>query len=155
MVRFRFKLESLSRLRKNKEEITLGIFARAQETLQLKMEEKLKLERSLQETLLRRENLGSTQALNSLSLQLEDEFLTGTKLRITQADRQVVRAERDVEKTRLTYLIAKKERKALETLRDKQEREHQLKSAMHDRKEIEDLIVMRFGMEKEWAENEE
>lgn len=145
MARFRFKFEAVADVRKRAEDQALRVFAQAQQGVQAAVHHKERLLGELNDTLLRREALGS-RPTSGLSFQLETEFITGIKQRIVQADQAIVRANRALQKAMAGYLFARREKKIIETLREKQLHNFKAEQKKREQKELDDLYLMRARM---------
>jgi flagellar FliJ protein len=152
MKRFKFKFAAVLRVRQNREENALRVLGNAQRAYQAELAVKASLLSDLEKSLERREALG-VEAIGIRSFQLEQDFITGTKQRVTRQDQAIVRASRTVEKSLRLYLTARKETKMLEVLREKDFSEFKRVVAKKEQKELDELSAMRFG-KKDSKEND-
>ena len=97
---------------------------------------------NLADALGRREVLG-VQATSPIAFAMENDYITGTKQRIIQADQGIVRATRGVEKALRNYLGAKRQLKAIESLREKHFAEFKRELAKREQKNLDDVYTMR------------
>jgi flagellar export protein FliJ len=143
MRRFRFQLEPLARLRKQHEDQAMRTLGAAQRAYQAGQAYRRSLLAVLEHSLARREGLGAESAASRLDFALENDYISGTKQRIVQADQGILRAQRAVEKALRSYLLARKQTRIIEALREKQFAEFKRDLARRERRELDDLNVMR------------
>jgi len=148
--KFRFKLEPVEKVRRSKENECMRILAQAQSRYQQALQFKAQLSQQLEDSLVRREKLGETPQFIS-AFQLENDFISGQKQRIFQADQFIMRAKRNVEKTLKDFLAAKKQTKVIEKLRENAFDEFKIEVQKKEQKELEELYVMRARLFKESA----
>lgn len=148
MKKFRFKFETLERVRKGKENESLRALAKAQLLHQDCLNAKQKLLTALSESLGRREQLGS-QPIGMVAFQLESEYISGTKHRIGHADQAIFRAKKGVEKALRAYLMARRQTRAIEILREKAFSEYKKERMKYEQKQLDDLYVMRARLNQE------
>lgn len=156
MRKFRFQFETVLHVRRSREQDALAALAAAQRAYQAEVAAKQGLLGELQRGLERREKLGSVPT-PVLSFQLEQEFINGTKSRIVRADQAIVRASRGVEKALRAFLAARKQTRMMEILEEKAYAEFRKELGRRERKELDELMVMRarftgsgpFGLESE------
>ncbi len=146
MMRFRFRFSTLEKVRRSREESALRAFGEAQNKLRNAMNEKLALEGQLNESLLRRELLAQG-SVSVVAYQTENDFIIGLKQRIIQAGNFITRCQRGVEKALRAYLLARRQTRAIEILREKDHQEFKLKLKKREEKELNDLYTMRSQLE--------
>jgi flagellar biosynthesis chaperone FliJ len=122
MRRFRFRFESVEKLKQAREREALRLLGEAQRGLERAKEHQAALYRRLTEALKSREStsekLASAQSESvSALLQSMGAFISGQKVRIAQAEHAILRERRKVEKALRIYLLAKRQLKVIETLR--------------------------------------
>lgn len=152
--KFRFRLEAVEKVRRAKEQDALRGLALAQIKYQETLSHKQWLMEETESALKRREMLATT-AQPVLAYQLENEFITGNKVRIVQADQAIFRARKFVEKALKEVLLAKRAVKALENLREKAYAEFKIEVRKKEQKDLEELYVSRqrlFTEDTEWSE---
>lgn len=150
MKKFRFQFETVLNVRKNREKDALAALGAAQRAYQQELSNKHALQLVLQVALDRRENLGR-EATPALSFQLEQAFINGTKQRIIRADQAIVRASRAVEKALRGYLGARRQTRMIEMLEEKAYSDFRRELARRERKELDELIVMRARIAEQSA----
>jgi flagellar export protein FliJ len=148
MKKFRFRFETLERVRRSRENDALRVLGEAQRRFQQERLRKENLVNELNRSLERREELGAVLRA-PVEFQLETEYISGTKQRIIQADQAILRASRGVEKALRAYLTARRATKALELLREKDYAAFRKALAKQEQKDLDDLYVMRSRMNKE------
>lgn len=120
---------------------TLG---EAQRRYQGELNEKARLQAELARALTDREALGKTPAL-SVDFLLADQFITGGKHRIMRQEQAIFRAQKGVEKCLRAYLMARKQTRMIEVLREKDYEEFKRERARREQKVIDELVVARHG----------
>lgn len=153
MGKFKFRFEAVLKHRKAREEDALRALAQSQRAYQVELAKKSKLLSDLSEALTRRENL-AVEPVGIDAFQLEQLFITGTKQRIIQQDQALVRASRVVEKSLRAYLQAKRQTRTIELLREKHYQEFKKARAKKERKELDEISVMRARLKKDPLEEE-
>lgn len=147
MKRFQFKFATILKQRRTREEDSLRALGAAQRAYQEELNKKQRLLFDLDRAYRRRETLAS-EPIGVLAFQLEDEFIQGTKHRITRQDQAIMRASRGVEKALRTYLHARKQTKMMETLYDKAYAEYRKAKAKEEQKRQDDIAIMRSHFKK-------
>jgi flagellar protein FliJ len=153
MRKFKFKFDTLLKARKNREEDALRVLGEAQRVYQGELARKAGLEKQLEEGLIRRESLGARGTGISAFL-LEQDYITGTKQWIIQAQQAIVRASRGVEKALRTYLHARRQTRVMELIYEKHYVEFKKERAKKEQKELEDFAVMRSRFKSDDEEGE-
>jgi flagellar export protein FliJ len=148
MKKFRFKFESVLKIRQTREEEVLRALGAAQRAYQEELAEKQQILSELDQSLKRREKLGS-EAVTINSFQIEQNFITGTKQRIIRQDQAIVRASRTVEKALRAYLFARRQTRMIEILRDKDFAEFKKAVAKKEQKELDELSAMRTSLNRQ------
>jgi flagellar export protein FliJ len=148
MRRFRFKLEAVEKIRKNREKGALRELAGAQRALQNEKQRKLELESLLHQAHQRRVDLSHATTTRE-DLAVEDNFIQGTKLRIRHTEMAITRATRQVEKCIAFYLHCRKEWKMIDKLREKALQDFKEQERKREAKALDDLYIMRRTLEEE------
>ncbi len=144
MKKFTFKLQTVLDQRKAKEDHLLGELAavRRQEAAEL-----VRLIRLKDELAAARAGLSSAHARNAPAEELgrRDEYLKTKRddVRLQEMTLEAVRCQ--VEAKRREVVTAMKERKVLETLRDKQEREYMAAGARAEQTALDDMASLRHA----------
>ncbi len=142
MKKFKFKFDSILMLRKNKEELILRELVSAQAAYRKTIDEKIKLEKALSDSLLRRERLAQDPVKIDV-FHIEQNFINGTKQRIIGAQKTVLRAAKKVEKIMQSYLSARKQTQQMETLKDRYFEKFKEDLRNYENKQQDDLSIMR------------
>lgn len=143
MKRFQFKFAPILKQRKTREEQALRALGDAQRAYQEELHRKQKLLFDLEQALVRREALGSSEPVGALAFRLEEDFIQGTKARMKRQDQAIVRASKIVSKALRDYLVARKQTRMMEVLKEKAYAEYRRELAKREQKQLDDLSVMR------------
>jgi flagellar export protein FliJ len=154
MKRFKFRFEAVEKVRKTREKESLRALGAAQRELLAARARKDSLVSALQGSLLRRERLGQ-EAVSPTAYVLETDFIQGTKARIIQSEQGITRAQRGVEKAMRVYLLALRQLRAIENLREKMFAEFKRAKAKKEQKESDDLTLMRQAFRPVFAVNDD
>lgn len=154
MKRFRFKLAAVLGIRKNREDDALRSLGAAQRAYQEEISKKAQMVSDLSEALDRREFLG-VEPVGALAFKLEEDFIQGTKYRITRADRDIVRASRVVEKALRVYLQARRQTRMLEILNEKERAEFLKQRAKLEQRNLDDMMIMRERLKTDHGHDED
>lgn len=154
MKRFRFRLETVERVRRTKEQEALRALALAQAKYHEALDAKRRLIEENERALLRREALAKT-AQPVLAYQIENEFISGNRQRLVQSDQAIFRARKFVEKALREVIAAKRALRAIELLREKAFAEFKIALRKREQKEMEEVYLSRprTGEESEWSES--
>jgi flagellar export protein FliJ len=152
--RFRFRLEAVERVRRAKEQEALRALALAQSKYNESLRAKQALLEENNRALNRREQLART-AQPVLAYQIENEFISGNRQRMVQADQSIFRNRKFVEKALREVIMAKRALRAIELLREKAFAEFKQALRKREQKEMEEVYVSRqtTGEESEWSES--
>jgi flagellar export protein FliJ len=148
MKKFEFKLSTVLKVRKKKEEEALMDLVSSRQAYQNEIDRRDSLIVALKESLKRREKLGKDPTFIS-EFKMEQDYITGTKQRIIQVEQSISRAKRTMEKFIGVYLQSKKQYKIIETLRDKAFHEYKIAYEKHLQKESDDFMIMRERLKEE------
>jgi flagellar FliJ protein len=150
MRRFEFKFAAVLKQRKTLEEHALRALGAAQRVHRAEVERKEGLVSELEAALVRRESLG-IEPVGPAAFRLEQDFITGTKQRIIQADQAILRATRGVEKALRAYLHAKKQCRMIEVLKEKAYADYRKARTKFEQRQQDDFAVMRARLRAEIA----
>jgi flagellar FliJ protein len=148
MKRFRFKFATVLEVRKAREQEALVALGAAQRVYQEAQGHKRSLQNQLQDSLGRREKLGE-QAIGIVAFRTEQDFITGTKQRIIQADQAIVRASRGVEKALRAYIATRRQSRMIEVLEDKARLEFKAEQNRKEQKQMDEFNIMRSRFREE------
>jgi len=88
----------------------------------------------------------SSPQKDSLQLILaREEFIKGQGLRIESHRKMMRGLQEDLEEKQEAFLLALRERKTLEKLKEKKKREHQMELARKEALELDEIAMMRAG----------
>jgi len=150
MKRFKFRLEAVETIRKRKEQDALQALGRARQELQAILARKSQLEATLADSLLVRENLANSSA-HSQEFAIVEQFITGTRVRIRQAEQQSARALRLVERATRGYMHARRDCMVIDTIRESDLQDFRKERARAEMKEMDDLSSIRAARERSEA----
>lgn len=120
----------------------------AQRAQQAAIRQKSALVNELNQGLVRRENLAAAPT-DPTVYKLEEDFITGQKQRIGQADQAILRAKRGLEKALRVYIHARRQLRMMEVLREKAHAEYRQHLLKHEKREMDDLSIMRARLHRE------
>ena len=143
---FKFSLEAVLKHRKRLEDEAHVIFAEAQARLTEAKEILQSYYNSIDQN---REDISRLQASNqknAVPLILEKEsFISGQGLRIEQHRKLMRQLIQDLEEKQEAYLLALRERKTLEKLKEKRKREFDMEVARREALELDEIATIRAG----------
>lgn len=145
MKKFRFRLDSVFSLRKSREDAALRALGAAQTAYQAELRVKAKMFEDLAASYERRANY-TDQSVGVTAYSLEEEFMIGQRYRIARQDQAILRAGRNVEKTLRAYLLARRQTRMIEVIREKDFAEWKKQIAKREQREMDELTVMRYRL---------
>jgi len=152
--RFRFRLEAVEKVRRIKEEEALRGLASAQAKYHETLRAKQRILEANDHALARRDALAGTPQ-PVLAFQIENEFISGNRQRLVQADHAILRSRKFVEKALREVIMAKRALRAIELLREKAYAEFKTELRKREQKSMEELYanLPRSEEEFEWSES--
>lgn len=144
MKKFRFRLESVLRVRTLRQEEALRALGEAQRRYQAEMNEKARLQGELLRAFEAREGI-ATQAMTSVDLSLAHDYVVGGKHRIIRQEQAIFRAQKGVEKALRAYLQCRRQTRMIETLREKDYAEFKKERAKREQKLLDEFTIQRHG----------
>lgn len=154
MAKFKFHLESVEKIRIQKEQQMLEELSESQRVYQAKIaDKKLLLQRKHGAFEQKNEMASRDASINEIRLQ--EDFITGLKARIIKADQAILRARRFLEQAMRHYIQARKERMMMDRLKEKALEEFKKEQARIEQKKLDDLITMRARLNHGPLEEEE
>jgi flagellar FliJ protein len=145
MTKFKFSLETVEKVRLQKEEKMLKELSLCQATYQEKIAIKKDLLAKKQGAFVNKNELISRDAkINDIKL-LED-YITGLKQQIIRADQAIIRARRFLDQAMRNYILARRERMMIDRLKEKALEEFKREEARLSQKRLDDLITMRMRL---------
>jgi flagellar protein FliJ len=143
-VKFKFAFEKLLAHKQTLEEIAQKNLAEAQRKLEDAKNELNALYQAVDDVRARSFELERQGGQSQMTGIATDEFIKGQKYRI-EKQKNVVREKMwDVEQRQDELIIAAREKKTLEKLREKKLEEFQLEMKRKEVKEVDDIVTMRF-----------
>jgi flagellar export protein FliJ len=141
---FRFRFETLSRVRKIREDLALQDFSKTQQVL-------LNLENLKAAILLRRDSVWQNltekmeSGITAQDIISYNNYLFYLEAGITQTERQIAQALKLLETKRQELLKTKKEAKAIERLREIDMERHTAEQARQEMDFINEIAIQRHG----------
>jgi flagellar FliJ protein len=146
MRRFRFRFTAVERVRKIREDEALRAFGAAQQILGGAISRKEQLQTELADAMLRRERLGVSVSVPASLFALETDYIMGHRQRLVQQEQAITRARRGVEKALRAYLLARRQTRIIERLRERDHEEFRREMSKREQKVLDDQTSMRFGL---------
>jgi flagellar protein FliJ len=141
---FKFRFETLSRVRKIKEDMALQEFSRAQKKLQdleaLKADKLAQRMSTVLELMLKME-----QGIPARDVRIYTTFITVLEDEVEQIDKLIASAQKLLDEKREELLKAKQEHKAMERLREIDFERYQEQQSRLEMKFIDEIAIMRHG----------
>lgn len=154
MAKFKFKLDSVEKVRLQTEQKKLEELSLCQRTYQEKISHKKSLLSKKQASFLNKSDLVSRDAsINDIRL-LED-FITGLNHQLVRADQAIIRSRRFLDQAMRQYIAARRERMMIDRLKEKALEEFKIGEARLAQKNLDDLITMRSRLNHGPLEAEE
>jgi flagellar export protein FliJ len=144
MKRFKFRLETVEKVRKRNEEEAMSALVEARRRLSELVAKGEALQSGLEQALVRREQLGS-RPTGAGAFLVEDDFIAGNKLRIAQLAIQVQKAQRAVEKAQRFFLHARRQLHVIVTLREREYEAFKKEQQRLEQKRVDEMVTMRSG----------
>ncbi|MFZ9595698.1 MAG: flagellar export protein FliJ [Bdellovibrionia bacterium] len=153
MKKFKFKFNTVLKVRKTREREFLRHLARTQRVHQECIQKKQDLINELNQAWKRRETFAQTSETIT-RFHLEESYIQGAKRRIVQSEAAIQRAAKAVQKALQVYLLAKRESKAIELLLEQAKAEHQKAVLKFEDRNLDDFVIMRTSRSNEGYEIE-
>lgn len=150
MKRFRFQLEVVLKERKRIEDLKLREWTLAIQILKNLEIERIQLASRLSQAYVEATELTKVSKNSSAEYSIIDDFIRGTQLRIHWKSGEILKASRVVERKRAEYVVERQKREALQKLKDRRLKEHQVKVKKHEAKLLDDIYLT-----KHWTEEDE
>lgn len=143
-MKFKFSYQKLLAHKHTLEEIAQKNLAEAQRRLDTAKSELNALFKAVDEVRARAFEMERQGGQSQSSGAIADEFANGQKIRIAK-QREVIRERNmDVEQRQEELILAARERKTLEKLREKKLEEFKIENKRKEQKDTDDMITMRF-----------
>ncbi len=142
MAKFQFQLQTVEKVRIQKEQKMLEELSIYQGKYQEKIQNKKILLSKKQDSFIKKNELVSRDAsINEIRIQ--EDYITGLKQHIIRADQEIIRARRFLEQAMRHYIHARRERMMLDRLKEKAQAEFKIEQSRLEQKQLDDLITMR------------
>jgi flagellar FliJ protein len=142
MAKFKFQLESVEKVRTQKEQKMLEALSASQRTYLEKIQDKKDLIAKKQAAFVEKNEMASRDStINEICL--IEEYIVGLKHQIIRADQAIIRARRFLDQAMRQYIQARKERMMIDRLKEKALEEFKVVQAKVEQKQLDDLITMR------------
>ncbi len=142
MAKFKFKLDSVERVRLQTEQKKLEELSLCQRTYQEKIAHKKAILGKKQNAFVSKNELVSKDAsINEIRL-LED-YIVGLNHQVIRADQAIIRSRRFLDQAMRHYILARRERMMIDRLKEKAMEEFKISEARLEQKNLDDLITMR------------
>lgn len=154
MAKFQFKLEAVEMLKKQNEQKALEELGQYQRNFQEKIDAKRMLQEKKQKAFVSKNELLSRDA-GVVEIRGIEDYISGLNQQLQRADQAIVRARRFLEQAMRQYIQARKEKKMIDRLHEKELEAFRLEQAKLEQKKIDDLISVRARLNNGPIENEE
>jgi len=146
MKKFRFRFSAVERVRKIREDEALRAFGLAQRALAAAEARKIELQQELGAAMIRFERMGNQVSVPASFFAVENSLVVGHRQRLVQQEQAITRARRGVEKALRGYILARRQTRIIERLKERDLEEFKRQRAKRDQKTIDDQVSMRFGL---------
>ena len=142
MAKFKFQLETVEKVRIQKEQKMLEEMSVSQRNYQEKIAQKRALLDKKQTAFVQKNELMSRDASVN-EVRLIEEFITGLNQNIVRADQAIIRSRRFLEQAMRHYVVARRERMMIDRLKEKAMDDFKVEQSRLEAKQLDDLITMR------------
>ncbi len=142
MAKFKFPLETVEKVRVQKEEKLLKELSLCQATYQEKIQAKKDLLNKKQTAFESKNEMMSRDASIN-EIRLLEEYISGIKAHIVRADQAIIRSRRFLDQAMRAYILARRERMMIDRLKEKALEEYKIEESRIAQKNLDDLITMR------------
>ena len=142
MAKFQFQLQTVEKVRVQKEQKMLEELSLSQQKYQEKIANKKELLKRKQESFLNKNELVSRDASIN-EIRLLEEYISGLKQHIIRADQEIIRSRRFLDQAMRQYIHARRERMMIDRLKEKAMVEFKIEQNRLEQKQLDDLITMR------------
>ncbi len=144
MKKFQFALENLLQHRRHLEERERTKFSRIRGDIVVETDHRQRLRASQSATELELAARMS-EPFVALDVLWFSRYLERLKLQIERSTERIAALEKELEAQKQIMIGATRNRKIIENLRKKKEREYQVASDREEQKSVDELVVVRFG----------
>ena len=142
MAKFKFHLESVEKVRTQKEQKMLEELSLCQRAYQEKINAKKDLLSKKQSAFLQKNELASRDSSIN-EIRLAEDYIVGLKQYIIRADQAIIRSRRFLDQAMRQYITARRERMMIDRLKEKAMEEFKIEQSRLEQKGLDDLITMR------------
>ncbi|MBU6154116.1 MAG: flagellar FliJ family protein [Bdellovibrionales bacterium] len=142
MAKFKFQLESVEKVRLQKEQKMLEALSESQRDYLSRIQTKRELLTKKQIAFEKKNELLSSDASIN-EIRLSEDHISGLNSQIVKADQAIVRARRFLDQAMRNYIGARKERMMIDRLKEKALEEFKIEQSRLEQKNLNDLITMR------------
>lgn len=143
MAGFKFRFDSVEKLRKTQEMQSVSAFLQAKKLVDTIVAEKEKLLSKLQQSLIEREGLADGEGIGPEHFAVQESFIQGVKLWIQQMEYRLYKANKILEKAQSQMVEARKKLKTMDQIHKRDYMVWQEKRRDQEEKTLQDLQVMR------------
>jgi len=154
MAKFKFQLESVEKVRTQKEQKMLEALSASQRDYLEKINAKRSLLERKQSAFEKKNELASRDASIN-EIRLSEDFITGLKSQIIKADQAIIRSRRFLDQAMRNYIVARKERMMIDRLKEKALEEFKVEQSRLEQRKLDDLITMRARLNHGPIDSEE
>jgi flagellar FliJ protein len=142
MAKFKFQLETVEKVRTQKEQKMLEELSLSQRAYQEKIAQKRDLLNKKQNMFLQKNEMMSRDASVN-DIRTVEDYIVGLKQQIIRADQAIIRSRRFLDQAMRHYILARRERMMIDRLKEKALEEFKLEQSRLEQKQLDDLITMR------------
>jgi len=154
MAKFKFQLESVEKVRTQKEQKMLEALSASQRDYLEKINAKRSLLERKQSAFEKKNELASRDASIN-EIRLSEDFITGLKSQIIKADQAIIRSRRFLDQAMRNYIVARKDRMMIDRLKEKALEEFKVEQSRLEQRKLDDLITMRARLNHGPIDSEE
>ena len=154
MAKFKFQLESVEKVRTQKEQKMLEALSEAQRNYLEKINAKKAVLSKKQKAFEEKNEMFSKDA-NINEIRLFEEYFTGLGQALVRADQAIIRSRRFLDQAMKNYIVARKERMMIDRLKEKALEEFKIEQSRLEQRKLDDLITMRSRLNHGPIEGEE
>jgi len=141
MKRFKFNLEKILQLRKFREDECKIALGQAISVLN-------KIENDIKETAVKHHNAALQRFNDSADIASWDMYILRLEMEAEKLTEKAAQAEIVVEEKRALYIEAQRDMKAIEKLKDKQQKEYRKEMLNHEMNAVDELTSSRFAYQQ-------
>lgn len=149
MSNFRFKLETVQRLRESERDTRRAEFAKALRAEAILREQQAKLEQDIEETKQVTRRLSEPGQANVDGLLQMHRYELILKIQTQQLAQQMQQVQTETERRRQALVEADRQVRVLEKLRERKAAAHRLLEEQSEMKELDDVAVLGYALQEE------